>query len=510
MKRLFHCYRLPLLSGLLAALPFLWFSLAPAAWFALVPLLGVLSRSRRPGEGFRAGLAFGLVFWLVSIFWLASVTAGGYLALAFYLALFSGLWGAAVVLLNRRPALAWWAPALVWAGLEYVRAALFGGFPWNPFGASQAYIPSLIQLSAWTGVYGISFLVVLANAALERICRGGKGRAVPAALVLLLLGAVWVGGRFRLRDGDREAAAAPGLALALVQGGIPQELKWDPLHAGGIFERYLELTRQALAAGGELAVWPESALPWYLEDSPRTLQTLSALAASGPAALVIGGDARRENPKAFFNSAFFFDSGGFYRSRYDKLHLVPFGEYVPLGGRLPLLRRVVPWEEDFSSGAKPVLFGLSRPEGTLRIGVLICFEDIIPVLSADLVRSGAGLVLNLTNDAWFGRSPQPYQHAAGAVFRAVENRINLARATNTGYSCLIDPWGRVTGEVRGRDGRVLYASAWALLEARLVAPGTFYTRYGDLFALFCLFAGALLTVAGLYQGGQKNRLKAED
>ena len=490
-RRLLRC----LLAGAFFALPFLCFRLWPLAWFALIPAFLSL-RGLSPREGATVGLLMGLGFWLSSLYWLAGVTVGGFLVLVLYLSLFWAAWGALTALFSSRPRLAWWAPAAAWVALEYLRAVLFSGFPWNPAGTSQAFVPCLIQVSAWSGVYGVSFLVVLVNGALSRAVARPRRRIdlVRAGLALVLLGISAVGGGWRLEGGKAAAAGGARLKIALVQGGIPQEIKWNPSYAQSIFERYLELTEKALERKPDLVLWPESALPWYLEDSPRARSILENLAVSGQADLVVGGDTLRRSPRAVFNSAFHVSPGGGYRGRYDKLHLVPFGEYVPLGKHLAFLQRVVPWEEDFSPGRDAVLFPLASRE--LKVGTLICFEDIIPVLSRRLVSSGAGLLLNLTNDAWFGRSPQPYQHAAAAVFRAVENRVSLARATNTGYSCLIDPWGRLIGEVRDRGGRVLYASDFALVRAPLVEPGTFYTRHGDLFAGACIVL-VVLALAGL-------------
>ncbi len=494
---------LALLSGVLLLLPFLNFSLSPLAGVALIPLILVCA-GRRVREGALLGFLAGIIYGYGGMFWLARVTPGGYGVLGGYLALYVAVWAGWISWLsNRRRGWIWWAAPAGWVALEYLRTYLFTGIPWNLLGITQVKVLPLIQIASITGVYGVSFLVVLVNSVLAGLSLSSssgssgkhrlRGRLIPLLVAGVVVMATLIYGFRRLEESDDHSPDAEPLAITLVQGGIPQELKWKPSLAAAHFKTYLELSRAALKAGSDLVLWPESALPFYLEQHPSIQRVLSKLAAEGDASLLIGGDYRsKAAPLRYFNSAYFFtpDLPGW--ERYDKTHLVPFGEYTPLKKFLPFVSAVVPWEDDFSAGEQLILFNLPRSiDGSsrvLRLGTLICFEDIFPGLVREMVLQGAGLLVNLTNDAWYGRTIAPFQHAYLSLFRAVENRIYLVRATNTGYSCVIDPCGRIIGEVADKTGESLFISDWATIKITPTPAGTFYTRWGDIFSWLCIVA----------------------
>ncbi len=503
-----HSILLALLSGVLLTLPFLSFSLGPVAWIALVPLLAAIS-GRTFREGFMLGGLAGAVWAYGSVYWLHLVTVPGYLVLGGYLALYPALWaGWTGRVASRRPGWLWWAAPAFWTALELLRTYLFTGFPWNLLGTSQVRSLPLIQISSLTGVYGVGFLLVLVNAAiasgalfLYRRGKAGRGNPVPPAGIIpaaILLTAALFYGRQSLNEGPAETGGEP-LAVTLIQGSIRQEVKWVPGLAPAHLRTHLDLSRRALAAGSDLLIWPESALPYYLEEQPVIRRQLAQLLSGGGAYLLLGGDYR--NPSGMYNSAYLLDPAGGVEQRYDKVHLVPFGEYTPLKSIFPFLGRVVPWEEDFTPGREYPLFALSglpgRTSPAPRIGILICFEDIFPGPSRKMARKGAGLLVNITNDAWFGRTPAPFQHAAASVFRAVENRVYLARAANTGYSCVIDPRGRIVGEVADREGKKLFVPGWTTVPVRPRALPSFYRRHGDVFSWGCV-ALALLATLGSF------------
>jgi len=492
-------------SGVLLLLPFLNFSLFPLAWIALVPLF-LACRGRRPGEGALLGFLAGVIYGYGGMFWLARVTAAGYGILGGYIALYVAVWGGWISWLgSRRRGWIWWAAPAGWVALEYLRTYLFTGIPWNLLGVSQVKALSLIQIASFTGVYGVSFIVVLVNAVLAGCFlffypglnprRTLFGRLIPLlAAAAVILGTLIYGSRSLAKIEDASPDEDP-VAITLVQGGILQELKWKPSLAADHFKTYLELSREALKSGSDLVLWPESALPFYLEHHPSVQQVLSRLASEGDACLLIGGDYRSPSPPLqYYNSAYFFTPEGSGWERYDKTHLVPFGEYTPLKKFLPFVGSVVPWEEDFSAGEELILFNLPLSGGgdsrVLRLGTLICFEDIFPGLVREMVAQGAGILINLTNDAWYGRTVAPFQHAYISLFRAVENRIYLARATNTGYSCIIDPYGRIVGEVVDAAGESLFISDWATIKISPSTAGSFYTEWGDLFSWICIVASS--------------------
>lgn len=496
-----------LLSGVLITLPFLYFSMAQLIWIALIPLLWA-SRGKNIRQGVALGLLAGLIFGCGSIHWLSRVTQLGYLLLGFYLAIYWAGWNGLVAwVASRRPGWVWWSAPAFFTALEFLRSHLFTGFPWNLLGVSQARNLPLIQVASFTGVYGVSFLIVLFNTAAALLLltlfhpkvarrRGFRLWIAPAAAIGLLIAALFYGSG-ELKRARPAAGGDSPFALCLVQGGIAQGLKWDPALAGSHFRTYLRLSREALNSRPDLIVWPESAVPYYIEEEPVVRGALGDLARTGRTCLLIGGDCRTEaKPFRYYNSAYLFEADGTLQGRYDKAHLVPYGEYTPLKRFLPFLKRVVPWEDDFSAGEEVSPFDLGKdPRGRgLKVGVLICYEDIFPSDVRTVVRRGANLLANVTNDAWYGRTAAPFQHADAALFRAVENRIYLGRSTNTGYSCVIDPWGRVVGEVVDEKGSALFVSGWKTVDIYPGRPNSFYLKYGDIFSWICvgLSLGAVL------------------
>lgn len=507
-----HRIILALSSGVLLTLPFISFALHPLAWVALVPLLlAVVGQSGK--EGLRLGLLAGAVFGYGGFYWLNLVTVPGYLVLGLYLALYPAFWAAGAAWLSRRrPEWLWWAAPAAWIALEFLRAYLFTGFPWNLLGTSQVRNLSLIQVASLTGVYGVGFLLVMVNTAVasavlflrDRGRPGTRPPSRPAGLLpaVCLLTAALLFGRHSLREEAAEPDAAP-LRVSLVQASIPQDQKWIPGLAPAHFRTHLDLSRRALAGGSDLVIWPESALPYFLEEQPEVVRRLEELTATGGVCLLVGGDYRDRTGS--YNSAFLIGPPGSPRRRYDKVHLVPFGEYAPLRNVFPFIGRVVPWEEDFSTGPGFPVFPLDCLDRSPvpGVGILICYEDIFPAHSRRLVNKGADLLVNITNDAWFGKTPAPFQHSAASVLRAVENRVYLARAANTGHSCVIDPRGRIVGEVVGRGGRRIFVPGWVTVPVHPRRRPSFYRRHGDLFSWLCVGL-TLLAAAGSAVPGKKD------
>jgi apolipoprotein N-acyltransferase len=288
---------------------------------------------------------------------------------------------------------------------------------------------------------------------------------------------------------ESEMATAEKLKVAVIQGNIDQVEKWLPATKATTLDKYLRMTRHELAGQApDLVVWPETAVPFYLNES-RELTRLTSLAATGGVHILTGSPHRNIDPGAknyrYYNSAFLIDGRGRVTGRYDKEHLVPFGEYVPLKKLLFFLGPLVEATADFSPGTDlhPI------PCQNTRLGVLICFESIFPDLARRQTDAGAGLLINLTNDAWYGRSSAPWQHLSMAVFRAVENRRGLARAANTGVSGFIDPLGRM------HRLSPLFEEFSGSLALPLLRTETVFTgRRGYLAGRFCLALTLLLAV----------------
>jgi len=482
-------------SGGLLAFSFPSPGLSFLAWVAFVPLLVAVSR-QSPRDAFRLGMVCGLTAYAGILYWLNivmttygklhwSVSFCLYLVLAAYLALYVGT----TAFFTRRGEAAGISPLFsfpfIWVGLEYVRSFMLTGFPWASLGYTQYRTLPLIQIADITGVYGLSFLIAFTNVVIYRIIRGMVKRGktaypgVSALLLLILLAGTLGYGFYRLKTPER----GEPFKVALTQGNIPQDVKWDPAFQEATVAVYEKLSRQACGGGCDLLVWPESAAPFYIQNDARYTPRIKSLAAELKTYMVVGSPAfemEREKTR-YLNSAFLLAPDGEILGRSDKRHLVPFGEYVPMARLLPFVNKMVAGIGDFSPAAS--LIPLDAGKG--KIGVLICFEGIFPELSRAYVRSGSRLLVNITNDAWFGRSSAPYQHLSMTVFRAVENRVPLVRAANTGVTAIIDSRGHIRAMTQ------IFRETSLAGEVKLGERGSFYTRFGDLFALCCLAGAAL-------------------
>ena len=493
-------YLLALLSGALLALSFPNPGISALAWIAFVPLFAAAA-GVPPKLAFRLGFAAGFAAYAGLLYWVNivmitygklhwSVSGTLYLALAGYLALYPAL----VLWLTRRAQQRGITPLcsfpVLWVGCELIRSYLLTGFPWADLGYSQYRTLPLIQISDLAGVYGVSFLVAFANVVLYRVwvCLRHKEAAYPvrAFLVLLALFAATLGYGFTALT---TVEKGPLQRVLLVQGNIPQDVKWDPAFQESTVATYERLSRKGCQAAGTLVVWPESALPFYLQSEPAYAARVRSLAVELKSCLVTGSPALEKDGGLvrYLNSAFLITPAGAVAGRSDKLHLVPFGEYVPLAALFPFVNRLVAGIGDFSPGKSAV--PLETTGG--KIGVLVCFEGIFPEVARAYVRAGAGVLVNITNDAWFGDSSAPYQHLCMTVFRAVENRVPLVRAANTGISSVIDSKGHIRGMTP------LFEEATLGAQVRRGQGGSFYSRHGDLFALVCLAVSALIAAAGL-------------
>lgn len=503
---------LAILSGVLLALSFPSPGLSILAWGALVPLLAAV-RGKSPRISFRLGLISGFVAYSGIFYWLNIVmTTYGKLPLAVSIVLslvmasYLALYVASAVALarfgeNRGIPLPLGLP-ISWVALEFLRAFFLTGFPWATFGYTQYRTLPLIQIADITGVYGLSFLLVLANVVLFRMALGITGRSgirYPLALCVLLVAIIGgcIGYGFVSLNVPESGTK---VRVALAQGNIPQDIKWNPAFQEETVAIYERLSRKSAGGGFDLVVWPESSLPFFFEREQRYSDRVSSLARELGSSLIVSSPALEKGvmKDRLYNSAFLIGADGTTLGRADKVHLVPFGEYVPLAKLLPFVSKMVEGIGDFSQGETitplPASFG--------KLGMLICFEGIFPEISREYVRKGATVLVNITNDAWFGRSSAPYQHLSMTVFRAVENRVPLVRAANTGISAIIDSRGhiiRMTG---------LFHEALLTGEVRSGNKLTFYTRYGDVFAWGCVIlalAGGMLTALPSGRGQQLSR-----
>ena len=497
-------------SGVLLVLSFPKFGHGAVAWIALAPLLVALLGTK-PAEGARLGYLTGAVSAMGLLYWTALVVVQygglslpvgvlitGLLGLAF--AVFPLLFGAVMSLWLRAfgPAALLVSP-LVWVATELLRAHTFFEFPWCLLGYSQQENPAAIQIAAFTAVYGVSFAVALASALVAYAAVVAKRRRLALlALVVLLVGLH----AFGLWTMAQPLPQSGSIRVGLVQGGVAQEDKWRPERARENIDRHLELTRQAKDRGARLVVWPESAVPFYYDHTPALAERLREAARAQGIYLIFGNDDRELAPagqERVFVGAKMLSPQGDLVLRYHKIQLVPFGEYVPLqplitlGGRVAA--KVIEQVADFTPGTDHVV---AEADGH-SLGVFICYEAVFPFLVRRFTASGAELLVNITNDAWYGRTSAPYQHLAMTAFRAVENGRYLVRAANTGITAVVDPRGRVVGRTNLFEATVL------VRDVPLLKGTTFYARHGDVFAWAALGATLALTASIFTTRAKKTR-----
>jgi len=502
----------------------------PLLSVVLVPFLLVILGPGTLRQAGMFGVLTGLVHFSALLYWIVTVLGryGGLpvylsvpalLLLALYMGLYPGMFAiAGRLFINRFPAsFALWLIPAAWVALDWCRSFLFTGFPWMDLGYGLARSPWLLQSADLWGHYGLSFILVLANTLVAMVCMAGaskKGQVALIVPVILLCGGVALYSSLRWRQVGNRMEAGATMRVGVVQGNIAQDQKWSPGLQEKTLAKYIGQGQGLLDRNrAALLIWPETALPFYPPGHPL-LQSVRDFAGQGDIFLLTGAPwvERRtegERPGAgrsqgnidrrgwsgldrpvagdqadgggkkgpdYYNSALLLDPQGRIVDGYSKSHLVPFGEYVPLKKMLPFLEPVVEAVGDFSPGA--ISHALDCQNA--RIGVLICFESIFPEIARKWVGVKANLLVNLTNDAWYGRSSAPHHSLAMTVLRAVETRRSLVRAANTGFSGFIDPLGRV------RMVSPLFDDWAETAEVVLMEEETWFVRWGYLFAPLCL------------------------
>ncbi|MDZ4742736.1 MAG: apolipoprotein N-acyltransferase [Verrucomicrobiota bacterium] len=509
-----------LATGLLLASLFPKMEWAGMAWLALTPLLYVLRGGKsaltaeereggageynvtRMREAFGWGWLSGFIYFVISLSWIGHVTVGGVLILALYLGIGMGLWSMVVTLQWRRNQILSsvsnlqfaLSAAAAWVILEWVKGHLFSGFPWNNLGVSLYRNLPMIQIADHFGVYGLSFMIVFVNVILlltimrlnveiRMMIRQRNDfqlfRLRPHLDFTVGMAMIMVSYGYGMVCLFESHPIVPvKLRIALVQGNIPQDQKWDNKRFYSILDTYTSLTESAALAKPDLLVWPESATPdGYLENK-EVFEAIGKLTADNGYTFIFGSNDLVDGKD--YTGAFLIGPRQSSFEYYHKMHLVPYGEYVPLRDWMPWLRKVVPIGDGFYPGKDPKVFVVG-PDN-LRIAPLVCFEDLFPSISQQRVLIGCDAFVNLTNGGWYGESSGIYQHLANSVFRSIETRRPMIRATNTGMTCWIDPKGRI------RDAFAPFVAGFQICVVDIYqnAPVTFYARHGDIFVVFCL------------------------
>lgn len=509
----------PLLSALLlfAGMPGQW-SFWPVLFVGLVPFFLVILKSPTKKQLFLSAAVFSMAYYLLLLYWIIivlvrygglpnSLAVPALLLLAAYMSLYPATFALFVHGLSRqrRPVLLLLAAPVLWVGLDWLRSWLFSGFPWMDLGYGLWQQPWLIQFASVLGHHGITFCLVLSNITVALLLSGSRehkirayGIAVFCFLLVLMPGySFWV-----LKGSDQKLAHAPSAEIASVQGNILQNQKWSEDIKGKTVEKYLNLSRSVDGfAGLDLIVWPETALPFYPTLAPefaavaRFLEQKQIPVLTGsPWYEVEEGDSPEYR---YYNSAILLGADLRLLGRYDKSHLVPYGEYVPLKRYMGFLKPLVETVGDFTPGRidKPLTVG------KIQAGVLLCYESIFPDIARKWVKQKANVLVNLTNDAWYGKSSAPYQSFGMTVFRAVETGRSLVRAANTGVSGVVDPFGRL---VVKSDIFVPWA---AKARVPLLEDTTSFVLWGWFFGPVCFFAAVLLVIQVLLAKKEKTSLK---
>jgi apolipoprotein N-acyltransferase len=516
-------------SGLLCAASFPPLSQSWLCWLALTPLIAAVwfsgQNSKRPWLrnlllGYVAGIVFftGTFSWLGSLgtlyenFWLHGLS----LLLSIYLGLYFAFWSWFVGLITPRSFLTSWRNLLTaflaasaWVGQEWIRGWLFTGFGWNSLGVALHGTWPLIQIAEFTGVTGLSFVIAFANIIAVttpiRLFLEAKTREVrPHFDVTLTLAGIVGLLTFGLYSVQNRPITTP-LRIAAVQAEIPQQEKFDLEFSSQIFQRFTRLSQIALRSSPtpNLLIWPESSMPEPVRDpNTESNEFVTEFSASSKTDLLLGTldvEAGRD-----YNAAVLISGATQQMQVYRKVHLVPFGEYIPLRHSFPLFAAVAGrWVPgDFDAGKDYTVFRLTNSD--VRIAPLICFEDTIGELTRQFVIRGANLLVDVTNDAWFLHSSGSHQHLANAIFRCVETRRPMVRAANTGVTCFVNDLGRVTQMLQDETGSTF---AEGILTGEIRVPAepelTFYTLHGELFAKAC----AAITLIAIFAASIMRRWK---
>ncbi len=492
-------------SGILISLAFPVFDLFFLAWVGFVPLLLSL-RGKSGREPFNIGFVFGIVYFFGTLYWIyhsinyyggvsfpASISVVLLLCcyLALYPAIFSFLFSS-MLRKTKLPALL--TAPVIWVVLEFMRSYALTGFPWSSIGYSQYRFLPMIQVADITGVYGISFLVLAVNGAVvDALFLKERVREMPlfpvsftyagfaslAAVLVLSLGY----GAWRLGQ-ERKGHS---ITVGIVQGDIEQDKKWEPRYQQAVLDTYFALSKTAAVSSPQLIIWPETAVPFLFGSDSGNSRKLVDFEKSLGTDLLFGSVVVKEASKGnilLSNSAVLLDREGKTVYSYDKIHLVPFGEYVPLRSILFFIDKLVAGIGDYIPGKEY----MRAETGFGDFGTLICYEVIFPGLVRKFYTDGGDFIVNITNDAWFGKTTGPYQHFSMAVFRAIENRKPLIRAANTGISGFIDSSGRVLARTP------LFQRLELTGTVKTDGTLTFYTKYGDLFSYLCIVLFIILSI----------------
>ncbi len=506
IKKYFLCF----ISAIILILSFAPFDLFFFAWVAFLPFFYFLYNASDHKTVAKGGLVFGLLYFFGNVYWIYhSLYYYGSVPLAFsffivillsfYLALYIMVFALLYKnLIKTNLPTCFYAP-FIWISLEVLRTYLFTGFPWALIGYSQYKFLLISQIADLTGIYGVSFIVILFNCfVFDILIFKRQKRNYPLlsyypiitntiAVIMIFIFCILYGfNKLEESEGDRS------IKIAIIQGSIPQDVKWDSRKVLEIIDIYKKLTLKAEVFEPHLVVWPETAVPFIFDKHKNLSNDLINFVKMENIYLLFGSIMERETDN-FTNSAVLLDQNGVIAYYYDKIHLVPFGEYVPLRKILFFVEKLTVGLGDYKAGEH---YNVAvTPFG--RFSTLICYEIIFPRLVRKFYQKGGHFIVNITNDSWFGNTSGPYQHFSMAVFRAIENRKPLVRAANSGISGFIDSKGRIIRKTK------LFERTFMVESILVNEKMSFYTKYGDIFAYICIVVSLIFLIWNLRIGGKK-------
>jgi apolipoprotein N-acyltransferase len=505
VKKLLHLYAPAFISGIVLVLCFPTIDFFYLAWIALVPFLSSLY-DKEPKQAFLSGIFLGVPYFFGTLYWIYhSINHYGgvpfftsiiiVILLCLYLSIYTGIFGFLFSITIKRtnfPSL--YIAPLFWVVLEFLRSYIFTGFPWSSIGYTQYKFLTIIQIADITGIYGVSFLIVAVNGALaDLFLLKRRIKEMPlfplshtvigliSLLVFIILSIIY--SQIRLN----EERPSNQFTASIIQGNIEQDKKWESSYQDVVIETYKILTLQSITDQPYIVVWPETAVPFFFETDINYTNDLVDFQKQLNTHLLFGSilvKGKTNEKYLLSNSAVLLDRDGKVTYIYDKIHLVPFGEYIPLQKFLFFVNKLVVGIGDYVPGDNYIK--AKTPFGDFA--TLICYEIIFPGLVRKFYSNEGDFIVNITNDAWFGKTKGPYQHFSMAVFRAVENRKPVIRAANTGISGFIDSNGRILSTTK------LFQQSVLTRDIKTDNTRTFYSKYGDLFSyIWIVFSILLLT-----------------
>ncbi|NWF98370.1 MAG: apolipoprotein N-acyltransferase [Nitrospirae bacterium] len=503
LKKFFLFHGPAIISGILLVMCFPKPDFYLLAWVAMVPFL-ISLYNKEPKQSFVSGFFLGIPYFFGTLYWIyysinhyGGISFSGsiflVILLCLYLSLYTGLFAFifSVAIQNTK------LPGLIiapifWVVIEFIRAYAFTGFPWSSLGYSQYKFLSIIQIADITGIYGISFLIMSLNGAISDIILLKKRiNNIPLfpkyqfyfwliSLVLVFILSI-IYGQIRLSQ-DR---AGKTITASIIQGNIEQDKKWDSSYQNEVLSAYKEITLAASLKKPDIIIWPETALPFFFGEDISLTRNIIDFQKNISTNLLFGTimfKDKKKQPFQLSNSAVLLNETGKVIFTYDKIHMVPFGEYVPLRNILFFIDKLVTGIGDYTPGKSYI----KAKSSSGNFAVLICYEIIFPGLVRKFFTDKGDYIVNITNDAWFGKTSGPYQHFSMAVFRAIENRKPVLRAANTGISGFIDSNGRILYKTN------LFEKTFLVEKIKTDCTKSFYSKYGDLFSYFCIIFTVIL------------------